>query len=773
MKIERTARPAMAPRRRNWMAGCFLLLLALVPPARAGEQYTVEDCKNALSHSERDAVAVCKAAHAREPSRDALYYLAYAYAYATVSETQTDDWIKARFLAAEGLAWQLVAQGDAFRGNWLLCVIGSDENNLTGQADDALTRGMTAYRVAGSSPDSARAASCVARAALVAGRYHQAEKFAEIALQTLKEDRYVAGVAITLADALRRLGRTTDAQKVLNNSQVTDGCWRALLSLKAGMALDEALDQDSRDMAPDRYQEAEDSLTQCKRDNEKKKYHKSLTINRASRIALKDPDEANKLLDSLSSDTQQNHDAIFFRTIALVNRDLPAARLHLSRLQADSTIDVEWQWEDAQLRGIVAMRSDDLEDAEDFFRTAAEHVQKLRNASSSRAAYLLANHRSPFEYLISLYAQQGNWKAALKVVLELDASDMLRADANASDSTAQPKAVTDEDVDQVTAAWKGRELAVLIAPTPWRSFDDQPLVRLEILDGTVNGQLFENAAEALRDARKLSSDASDRNKEAAHRLGQLFVPLQAQKRSTTLDVLAIGELSKAPLAALGDNDQLMIASRPLARVQAVRGKSGPSEPATDPVALYANPDWDLPHVLLEAHMVASLVGKPAIASVAKKETLQSAKRATLLHLAAHLLDDANGVPALRLEDGNLSIAQVRELGLAPELAVLMTCRSRDGGDPEGWDSLAAALLSTGTQAVLANDHSVDDLAALTVSLLFYSQRNWHSDPARALAQAQLFLAKQGVDAARWAHVSILRAPPPLPTQGVRSPARGS
>src|SRR5262249_47411019 len=139
--------------------------------------------------------------------------------------------------------------------------------------------------------------------------------------------------------------------------------------------------------------------------------------------------------------------------------------------------------------------------------------------------------------------------------------------------------------------------------------------------------------------------------------------------------------------------------------------------------------------------------------------------AALLHVAGHVVGLPRG-RALRLADGDVTAAEIVQHGLAPRIAVLAGCGSAAAMDDEGWGSIAAALLESGTAVVIATDRSVGDQASLSVIRALYAQPDWRSDPARALARVQHALDVQdsttGEDATRprsWAAFSVLARPP--------------
>ena len=106
-------------------------------------------------------------------------------------------------------------------------------------------------------------------------------------------------------------------------------------------------------------------------------------------------------------------------------------------------------------------------------------IAALRDSSRARSAYLVSSHRGPYDGLIALLARHGRWRAVLAVLLELDASDMLRATAadtvaldraplELSPPSPGPIAPPPSTVEDVLSAWRSRELVVVVAPSQRR-----------------------------------------------------------------------------------------------------------------------------------------------------------------------------------------------------------------------------------------------------------------------------------------------------------------
>ena len=209
-----------------------------------------------------------------------------------------------------------------------------------------------------------------------------------------------------------------------------------------------------------------------------------------------------------------------------------------SRLAGDlEPPDADWRWEIecaraelSELRG--GLFGDML--AEYHFRRAIAIVAELRSSARARSAYLVTSHRGPYDGLIALLARHGRWRDVLGVVLELDASDMLRATADeaiARDHTlrgatrrsgARPRRRRSPS-NSVVAAWRSRELVIVIAPSPRQiGPGHERAYRLRIAGGQVTGEDVGDASTARRWADDLFADPGDRA--SARALGRMIVP---------------------------------------------------------------------------------------------------------------------------------------------------------------------------------------------------------------------------------------------------------
>ena len=411
-------------------------------------------------------------------------------------------------------------------------------------------------------------------------------------------------------------------------------------------------------------------------------------------------------------------------------------------------------------------------------------ITKLRASARAQSAYFVSSHRRPFDGLFALLARQGRWREALAVILELDASDMLRAAATEAldyigdrlgdDSESEPIRLQLPSVEEVLSAWRSRSLVIVIAPSPRQIGEpSEHVYRLWVSGGMVTGEVVGDATTARKSAKALFADPGDTS--AARALGAMFIPPAAGDGA--LDVLAIGSLGRVPLAALrNDDNSLVIRKHPLTRVLGLSAR-GEESTGKERSVVIANPNGDLVHASKAGAVVAEALGGDVqrcgfdTPCAGTRSVLWSARNAALLHVAGHV-NSRGRFRALRLADGDVDPTEIVQRRLAPRLAVLANCGSAAAMDEEGWGSIAAALLESGTAMVVATDRSIDDSASLSLIRGFYAQPDWRSDPARALARVQQVLAAEDAVSPSsatapqlWAAFLVLRRPPVVPVAG--------
>jgi serine/threonine protein kinase len=652
---------------------------------------------------------------------------------------------------------------DALRYAVLASAVHSVSGTRHDLADDALLRARAARQL--SDFTAALAATDVALAIALELRDSHAEIAGYLArADTLREIGDVRGAIETLAIAVER---------------ASEPCDQGWASLKLGLChMDTAQDE----LAMAYLSHAAQANERCK----DLSLADSVSLNQAWLLRRLDPAGALAKLDELSRWFGERPESLLLRGYLTADRgDLATTDQYLEQAQRLDATDSRWMWRISQARAELAEQrggigGDSL--AEAYYRQATAIVAALRRSISTRSAFLISSHRGPYDGLIALLARQGRWRDALSVVLELDASDMLRATANeiatpdrepSYDRAVASSAVVPppRSVDTVLSAWRARSLVIVIAQSDQQiGSGNERVYRLRIGDGQVTGEDVGDARAVRGWATELFKNPGDHH--AAQALGKILVTREASDRM--LHVLGVGPLGKVPLAALRDDSgSLIISRRPLVRVLGLTATEPESTGAGTPVII-ADPKGDLPGAAMEGRIVAKVVGQGAILAgsgtsvVATRARLWAARDASLLHVAAHVAALGRW-RVLPLADGTVDPVEVLQNRLAPRIAILSSNGSAAAMDEEGWGSLAAALLESGTAVVIATDRKIEDAAALSLMTTFYAQPDWGTDPARALARAQVALdAKHGAStddassASAWAAFGALGRPPFVP-----------
>jgi tetratricopeptide (TPR) repeat protein len=596
----------------------------------------------------------------------------------------------------------------------------------------------------------------------------------------LNDPRSEVAAYMAHADALRRMGDSGAAAAELETAleHATDPCDNAWAHVKNGMCQME-IGQDS--VAGSEFAMAEQANRSCGSQD----VAKAVAINLAWLRRRKDPPGALARLDEIAKSEADDVETLVLRAYLAADRDaLDEADGYLVRAASLEPPHADWSWTIMCGRAELSEQRGGLSGnalAEDYYRRSAAMVASLRTAARTRSAFLVSSHREPYDGLIALLARQGRWRDVLEVVLDLDASDMLRATADREIPARGlmgvdapiPGAVTTlpSGVDAVLSAWRSRDLVIVIAPSQREiGPGDEHVYRVHITDGQITGEVVGEASVARKSAHNLFADPGD--KSAARALGQMLVPPGSS--GSTLHVLAIGPLGRVPLGALRDaRGSLISRRRPLVRVLGLR-MAGPEASGGGPPVIIADPQGDLPLAVVEGIAVAGILGAGtqrsgyAAASPATKDRLWAARDAELLHVAAHVGGTGRWRP-LHLANGEVNPAEMVQHRLAPRIAVLASCGSAAATDEEGWGSIAAALLESGTATVIATDRSIADAASLSFMLRFYAQSDWQTDPARALARVQQALDAQtatsneeATNPRSWAAFSVLVRPPFVP-----------
>jgi tetratricopeptide (TPR) repeat protein len=729
-------------------------------------------CERAVRSGDwRRGVDVCLAGHARTGSEHDLSWAAQGYLY-------LGELDQAEALARKLLTGSLEGTGHRLLGHVML------RRGSGAAARMHAERAFAAHQRAGDERGLTSDAVLLAHATWKLGEFAVSLEAADKALRLARRLRdprneWVAHVA--RADALRRMGDTHGAAAALRSAleRAATPCDRAWTHLKMGMC---QMELDQEGMARHELTNAARANAQCG----SPAVSTSVAHNEARLLRRKDPAGALARLDELERTQGGGVESLLLRGYLAADRGaLAEAERYLDRAAAMPPPDADWPWMIARAQAELAEQRGGLFGdlrAEHYYRQATAMVAALRGSARVRSAYLVSSHRGPYDGLIALLARRGRWRDVIHVILELDASDMLRATATdvvvhdrapleLSASAPGASAPPLPSLEDVLAAWRSRDLVIVIAPSQRRiGSGRERAYRLRITGGEVTGEDVADADAARKWAAELFGNPGEQG--AARALGRMIVP--SGPAADALHVLALGPLGKVPLAALRDGDgSPTIARRPLVRILALRA-SGPESSGSGPPVVIADPRRDLPSAADEGAVVAAALGTAAQVSgsrtprPATRARLWAARDAELLHVAAHVVDQG-GARALRLADGDVVSAEMVRERLAPRLAVLAGCGSAAATDTEGWGSLAAALLESGTAAVIATDRSVGDAASLAVIRDFYAQPDWRADPARALARVQLALdarAATSFDKAAspgvWAAFFVLRRPPAIP-----------
>lgn len=646
-----------------------------------------------------------------------------------------------------------------------------------------------AHTLAGAEDERAKDAVSLAQAAWELGNFTAALAAADEALRLsskLHDPVIELRAYLVRADVLRRLGEYKGAIEAATSAveRATTPFEQVWAHFKSGLCLMEAHQEG---LAISEFDEA----TQANLHGGSPEMSTSIALNEAWLLRWKDPAAALARLNQVAKSLGETVEILVLRGYLAADRGaLDEAEGYLTRAESLDPPDADWPWEIVRARAEIAeLRGGPSGDvvAEAHYRRAMAMVAALRTTAVARSAYLVSSHRGPYDDLIALLARHGRWRDILEVVLELDASDMLRATADEAAIRAhawsdletrppdQPR-MPGPTIEDVLTAWRPRDLVIIIAPAPREiGSGHERAYRLRVTDGQVTGEDVGDASLARTWAGDLFRYPG--KADVARALGGMIVP--PGPADGVLHVLAVGALGKVPLAALRDDDgSLSIRRRPLVRVLGLQA-SGPESPGAGPPSIIADPRGNLLSAAVEGLVVARTLGSGVNLSgaytsfSATRDQLWAARDAALLHVGADV-GQLGRWRALHLADGDVGPSEMIQRRLAPRIAVLASCGSAAALDEEGWGSIAAALLESGTAAVIATDRSVDDSESLSLMRDFYAQPDWRTDPARALARVQMLAAGAAASSSAttqvgaWAAFSVLGRPPAIVASSLSS-----
>jgi tetratricopeptide (TPR) repeat protein len=401
----------------------------------------------------------------------------------------------------------------------------------------------------------------------------------------------------------------------------------------------------------------------------------------------------------------------------------------------------EWSWWVPYQLALVETKAGHADRAIEACRRSVTKVTGLASRSGAYGPLVIANLRQPHVHLIGLLAARGEWSEVMRVVTTLDTYALLDSREAPADvlptsdraPLARPALARRPlgDASTVAEAWRGRRLVVVVP-------GGERIWRLVLQGGALEGKDLGEAARLDKLARVLETRPDDA--EAGRILGEAM--LGGLAPGAPIELLAVGQLARAPLAALRLGGRLALAQHRLARVPGVlpwKTAVAVAPPGTPRAVVLGDPTENLPASAEEVKRVAArLAVEPRLGKAATRAAFAAAAGAPLLHVSGHSTQDLDG-PALQLADGRVTPADLARLGAAPRLVVLATCAAGRGRDEVGSGSIANAFLDAGAQHVVATRWTIDDRDAVPFVAAFYAARG-AEDPLQGLAAAQLELA---------------------------------
>ena len=244
--------------------------------------------------------------------------------------------------------------------------------------------------------------------------------------------------------------------------------------------------------------------------------------------------------------------------------------------------------------------------------------------------------------------------------------------------------------------------------------------------------------------------------------GELFlVPFAALVDRTGTALLERHALAFAPALSL-----LTIAS---AQTEALTIGSGSAVVVGNPT-MPADPNTGRPlQPLIGAEtealaVAATLNTQPLIGAAATKSAVMAAiEQADIIHLATHgLLDDfGTGIPGVLAlaptpnDSGYLTAAEILDLSLTAQLAVLSACNTGQGSiTGDGVVGLSRSLLTAGVDNVMVTLWSIPDEPTAVMMTAFYDALKTEPNRAIALRQAMLATRKQFEHPTNWAAFTL-------------------
>lgn len=452
---------------------------------------------------------------------------------------------------------------------------------------------------------------------------------------------------------------------------------------------------------------------------------------------------AARLLTPASSSAQVARFQLVAGYVAARLGDLPEAEARFAQAD-DGALEGDYRWRIAVELARAHAAVGQMEEAERYLRGAIAIVESLRGSSTQLELrpWVLARRNVPYHELLALLATQRRGVEALAVAESLHARAWLDAVIGAEEERSSPEhALTAArlrsrldvastpalDGPALLSALGEREalVYVVIGAVVWRAHILRGDVELTRLPPDT-----QEAAEAFR--------AAPEDARARARASQRLLPPDLSTSGQPLHVIATGPLADLPFAALQLQNAFLISTRPIARLPGLAALRCAASSWETRAVLLGDSHGDLPAAAGEVRQLAATLATPAhIGPGATRRVLATARRASLLHIAAHGIATPAG-RAIVLADGNLLAADVLEQDLAPQVVVLSGCATATSEAPEAWDGFPSAFLAAGTRYVVATLRTVRDADAAALIAAYYAQPATQTPIERlAAAQAQL------------------------------------
>lgn len=394
--------------------------------------------------------------------------------------------------------------------------------------------------------------------------------------------------------------------------------------------------------------------------------------------------------------------------------------------------------------GKIKEEQEDIEGATFDYKASSQQVNALLEKAGEYSADIFALYSLPFFRRFGVHASRHEWDLALQIVIDLDW--ISKEPEEPMNGSSEPPLVED-----LLKVWNGRRLLLFVS-------DERGLWRLDVRNQRVTGQYLGNAEQLEKLASSLEQNPS--NTDVARQLGAALLP-SADREGETFEIWAMRELGEMPWSALRRGNDLAIKSTPLARILTLRKFWSRGAPRSGSVVLgdFSADKSRLPAAEEEAKEIAARLKVNALIEAdATRAAFLSAQNAEFLYLAGHAVPSELLTAYLPLADGSVTSREIRTRKLAPNVVVLSSCGGSDATDALGWNSLTGAFIEAGSRVVIASPRSVLDTAAREFSK-HLDLKMIRTEPARALAEAQLAAAAAGMKVEDWSAFAVFLAAP--------------